>query len=54
MNSPTDSVLAIVAALLVLLTALLDPRFSSALAIGLLVVYAIYKMIQHDQRRSHP
>jgi len=50
MNSPNDSALAVIAALLVLFTAMLDPRVSSALAVGLLIAFAIYKWIDH---RAH-
>jgi hypothetical protein len=52
MNSRNDSRLAIIAALFVLFTAMLDARVSSGLAIGLLIVFALYKGIENRSQHS--
>jgi Ca2+/Na+ antiporter len=54
MNSHQDSILAIVAAIFVLFTAMIDPRFSSGLAIGLLIAFAVYKIIENRSQQSQP
>ncbi|MEO8608606.1 MAG: hypothetical protein ABI690_12020 [Chloroflexota bacterium] len=51
MNSRAESILAIIAAIFVLFTAMIDPRLSSVLAVGLLVVFAIYKLIDNRAHR---
>jgi hypothetical protein len=51
MDSRQDSILAVIAAIFVLFTAMIDPRLSSGLAIGLLIAFAIYKVIEN---RSQP
>ncbi|MBK9054673.1 MAG: hypothetical protein IPL78_28330 [Chloroflexi bacterium] len=43
MNDRHEGTWSIIAALLVLFTAMLDPRISAALAVILLVVFALYK-----------
>jgi len=43
MNDRHEGTWSIIAALLVLFTAILDPRISAALAVILLVVFALYK-----------
>lgn len=52
MNSRPDSVLATIAAIFVLFMAMIDPRLSSGLAIGLLIVFAIYKVIENRGQQS--
>jgi hypothetical protein len=52
MENRTDSVLATVAAIFVLFTAMLDPRLSSGLAVGLLIAFAIYKLIESRKQPS--
>jgi hypothetical protein len=52
MNSRQDSSLAVIAAIFVLFTAMIDPRFSSGLAIGLLIAFAIYKVFENRTQRS--
>lgn len=43
MNERYEGTLSILAALLVLFSAMLDPRISAALAIILLIAFALYK-----------
>jgi hypothetical protein len=45
MNAQRDSTLAAIAAIFVLFTAMLDPRLSSGVAVCLLILFAIYKLI---------
>lgn len=47
MNSQKDSWMAAAAAMLVLLTSILDARVSSLLAIGLLLVFAVYRYFEN-------
>jgi predicted anti-sigma-YlaC factor YlaD len=46
MSEKTEAALAIVAALLVLFSAMLDPRISAGLAVVLLVAFAIFKFVR--------
>ena len=46
MSNNADATMAIVAALLVLFTTMIDPRLSAALAIILLVAFAVYKVVR--------
>ena len=50
MSDKLEGRLAIVAALLVLFSALLDARLSAGVAIVLLVAYAIYKLAYRARR----
>ncbi len=52
MNHQTEGVLALVAALAVLFSAMLDPRVSVILAVAGLVLYGIYKLTEHRAQRS--
>jgi hypothetical protein len=45
MTDRAEGILAIVASLLVLFSAMIDPRVSAALALVLLVGYAVYKLV---------
>ena len=45
-----ESIFAIAAALLVLFTAMLDPYISVGIAVTLLVVLAIYKFVERQER----
>lgn len=49
MNAKTEGTLAIVAALLVLFSAMWDPRISVALSILALVTLGIYRLVQKDK-----
>lgn len=51
MNERTEAVVSIVAAMLVLLSAMLDPRISVGLAIAFLVVLATYKLAQSKRNK---
>jgi hypothetical protein len=46
MNTKTEGTLAIIAALLVLLSAMWDPRVSAALSMIALSVFGIYKFVR--------
>lgn len=46
MNLQRDSILAIIAAIFVLFTAMIDPRVSTVFAIVLLIAFAVYKLIE--------
>jgi hypothetical protein len=43
----TDAIMAMLAALLLIFTAMLDPLVSAVLAIALLAVFAFYKLSRH-------
>ncbi len=45
MTDRAEGILAIVAALLVLFSAMIDPRISAALALLLLLGYSVYKLV---------
>ena len=48
MKARTESTLAIAAAILVLLSAMWDPRISVAVAVVALVALGVYKLVQKD------
>jgi Ca2+/Na+ antiporter len=50
MNERTEAVISFLAALLVLFSAMLDPRISLGLAIAFLVILAVYKFLQSNRR----
>jgi hypothetical protein len=52
MSDQTEATMAIVAAMLVLFSAMLDPRLSAGLAVGLLIALAVFKFIQSRQSGS--
>lgn len=45
MHAQTEATLSLIAALLVLFSALLDPRISATLAVSLLIAFSAYKFI---------
>jgi hypothetical protein len=50
MNSKTEGTLAIIAALIVLFSAMWDPRISASVSIVALVAFGIYKFAQNKIR----
>jgi len=50
MSNKTEGMIAILAAFFVLLSAMLDPRISAALAIVFLLALAAYKLYQNKTR----
>ncbi|HEX7588731.1 MAG TPA: hypothetical protein VF478_10485 [Anaerolineae bacterium] len=52
MNNKTEGMLSILAALLVLFSAMIDPRVSLALAVTCLLAFAIYKFAFASKRRT--
>ena len=48
MNNKTEGIIAILAAFLVLFSAMFDPRVSAGLAIIFLVALAIYKFVKKE------
>ena len=50
MNEKSEAVISFLAALLVLFSAMLDPRISIGLAVAFLVILAVYKIIQSNRR----
>ena len=51
MNNQTEGVFAIIAALVVLFSAMLDPKVSVILAVAGLALYGIYKLNEHRMQR---
>ncbi len=49
MNGKTEGTLAIIAALFVLLSALLDPRISAVIAIVALAALGVYRLMQKER-----
>ena len=45
-NDKNDGIFAVISALLVLFTAMIEPIYSAALAIILLITFSIYKFIK--------
>jgi len=45
MTDRSEGILAIIASLLVLFSAMIDPRISAALALLLLLAYSVYKLV---------
>jgi hypothetical protein len=52
MSNQTEGIFAILAALLVLFSAMLDPRVSAILAVGGLILFGVYKVAAGRQPRS--
>jgi EamA domain-containing membrane protein RarD len=52
MHDKTEAAIAIVAALVVLFSAMWDPRVSAAVAIVLMLAFGIYKAISGQRRRQ--
>jgi hypothetical protein len=52
MNNQTEGLFAIVAAFVVLFSAMLDPKVSVILAVAGLALYGIYKLTEHRAQRS--
>ena len=50
MSDRVEGTLSVIAALLVLFAAMVDPRVSAGLAVGLLIVYAVYKFVRGRRR----
>ena len=50
MNEKSEAVISFLAALLVLFSAMLDPRISIGLAVAFLVILAVYKFLQSNRR----
>ena len=51
MNNRTEGLIAIIAALIVLFSAMLDPRVSAVLAVAGLLLYGLYKLTGHRLQR---
>ncbi len=51
MNNQTEGLFAIVAAFVVLFSAMLEPKVSVILAVACLVLYGIYKLTEHRMHR---
>ncbi len=49
MNTRTEGTIAIVAALLVLFSAMWDPRISVAISVVALVAFGVYRFVQKDK-----
>jgi EamA domain-containing membrane protein RarD len=49
MNTKTEGTLAIIAALIVLFSAMWDPRVSVAVSLVALVAYGVYKFARRDE-----
>ena len=52
MNNQTEGLLAIIAALLVLFSAMLDPKVSVILAVAGLLLYGLYKLAEHRMQQG--
>jgi hypothetical protein len=53
MKDRAEEVLAIIAALLLLFTGMLDPRVSAGIAVSLLVGFVVYRLVWRRQGRSN-
>jgi hypothetical protein len=51
MNNQTEGLFAIIAAFIVLFSAMLDPKVSVILAVAGLALYGIYKLTKHRMQR---
>ncbi len=51
MNNQTEGLFAILAALMVLFSAMLDPKVSVILAVAGLLLYGVYKLTEHRMQR---
>lgn len=49
MNNRTEGIFAIVAALIVLFSAMLDPRISVGLSVAALLAFGIFKIVQRGK-----
>jgi hypothetical protein len=49
MNAKTEGAIAIIAALLVLFSAMWDPRVSLAIAVFALAAFGVYRIVQKDK-----
>ena len=49
MNARTEGIIAILAALLVLLSAMWDPRISAAVSVVALAALGVYRLVQKDR-----
>jgi hypothetical protein len=52
MNNQTEGLFAIIAALLVLFSAMFDPKVSVILAVAGLALYGLYKLTVHRTQRG--
>ncbi len=52
MNNRTEGLFAIIAALVVLFSAMLDPKVSALLAVAGLALYGLYKLTGNRMRRG--
>jgi hypothetical protein len=52
MNTRIEAMMSILAALLVLFSAMLDPRISVALAVIFMVAFALYRLTHHEGEQS--
>lgn len=50
MNSKIEGIITVLAALLVVFTAIMDPKISIGIAVTLLVALAIYKLAKEEKR----
>jgi hypothetical protein len=51
MSAQTGAILSLLAALLVLLSAMLDPRVSASLAVAMLLAFAALKLVEGRRAR---
>ena len=51
MNDQTEGLFAIIAALVVMFSALLDPQVSVILAVAGLLLYGLYKLTEHRMQQ---
>jgi hypothetical protein len=51
MNNQTEGLFAIIAAFVVLFSAMLDPKVSVILAVAGLALYGVYKLAEHRMQR---
>ena len=51
MNNQTEGLFAIIAAFVVLFSALLDPKVSAILAVAGLLLFGVYKLTEHRIQR---
>ena len=52
MNNQQEATLSLIAALLVLLTAMIDPRITAILALFLLLAFAIYQLRHRPEHKG--
>ncbi len=51
MNDQTEGLFAIIAALVVMFSAMLDPQVSVILAVAGLLLYGLYKLTEHSRHQ---